>query len=93
MAKSEVGITLVPIISAAITLVGPLVAPVNCYDNAVTESFFSTLKTELVNHERYQTHEQARQSLFEWIEVFYNRRRRHSALGYLSPEAFEAKLN
>jgi len=65
----------------------------NCYDNAVTESFFSTLKTEVVNHEHYQTHEQARQSLFEWIEVFYNRQRRHSALGYLSPEAFEAKLN
>jgi len=65
----------------------------NCYDNAVTESFFSTLKTELVHHERYQTHEQARRSLFEWIEVFYNRQRRHSALGYLSPEAFEAKLN
>jgi transposase InsO family protein len=65
----------------------------NCYDNAVTESFFSTLKTELVNQEHYQTHEQARQSLFEWIEVFYNRQRRHSALGYLSPEAFEAKLN
>lgn len=65
----------------------------NCYDNAVMESFFSTLKTELVHHERYATHEQARQSLFEWIEVFYNRQRRHSSLGYLSPEAFEAKLN
>ena len=67
--------------------------PGNCYDNAVTESFFSTLKTELVNHQRYATHEQARRSLFEWIEVFYNRQRRHSSLGYLSPEAFEAKLN
>ena len=67
--------------------------PGNCYDNAVTESFFSTLKTELVNHERYATHEDARRSLFEWIEVFYNRKRRHSSLGYLSPEAFEAKLN
>jgi putative transposase len=65
----------------------------NCYDNAVTESFFGTLKTELVNREHYLTHEQARQSLFEWIEVFYNRQRRHSSLGYLSPEAFEAKLN
>jgi transposase InsO family protein len=65
----------------------------NCYDNAVTESFFGTLKTELVNHEHYATHEQARQSIFEWIEVFYNRRRRHSSLDYLSPEAFEAKLN
>jgi transposase InsO family protein len=65
----------------------------DCYDNAVTESFFGTLKTELVNHERYATHEEARRSLFEWIEVFYNRQRRHSSLGYLSPEAFEAKLN
>jgi transposase InsO family protein len=67
--------------------------PGNCYDNAVTESFFGTLKTELVHQERYATHEQARRSLFEWIEVFYNRQRRHSSLGYLSPEAFEAKLN
>jgi transposase InsO family protein len=67
--------------------------PGNCYDNAVTESFFSSLKTELVNHERYATHEEARRSLFEWIEVFYNRQRRHSSLGYLSPDAFEAKLN
>jgi putative transposase len=65
----------------------------NCYDNAVTESFFGTLKTELVNHEHYATHEQARQSLFEWIEVFYNRQRKHSSLDYLSPEAFEAKMN
>ncbi len=53
----------------------------NCYDNAVTESFFGTLKTELVNHEHYTTQDQARQSLFEWIEVFYNRQRRHSSLG------------
>lgn len=67
--------------------------PGNCYDNAVTESFFGTLKTELAHHERYATHEQARRSLFEWIEVFYNRQRRHSSLGYLSPDAFEAKLN
>ena len=65
----------------------------NCYDNAVTESFFGTLKTELVNHQHYATHEQARQSVFEWIHVFYNRQRRHSSLEYLSPEAFEAKLN
>ena len=65
----------------------------NCYDNAVTESFFGTLKAELVNDGHYATHEEARRSLFEWIEVFYNRRRRHSSLGYLSPEAFEAKLN
>lgn len=64
----------------------------NCYDNAVAESFFNTLKTELVNREHYVTHDQARQSMFEWIEVFYNRQRRHSSLDYLSPEAFEAKM-
>jgi len=64
----------------------------NCYDNAPTESFFSTLKRELVYRERYQTREEAKQSLFEYIEVFYNRQRRHSTLGYLSPLQFE-KLN
>jgi len=67
--------------------------PGNCYDNAVAESFFATLKTELVHLTHYATHDQARASVFEWIEVFYNRRRRHSSLGYLSPEAFEAQIN
>ena len=61
----------------------------NCYDNAVVESFFSTLKRELVHHEKYKTHPEAKQSLFEFIEVFYNRRRRHSTLGYRSPAEFE----
>lgn len=65
----------------------------NCYDNAAMESFFGTLKTELVYHEHYATHEQARRSIFEYIEVFYNRQRRHSSLGYRSPVAFEASLN
>ena len=65
----------------------------NCWDNAVKESFWATLKTELVNHEQYATHEQARASIFEYIEVFYNRKRLHSSLGYVSPEAFEASLN
>ena len=65
----------------------------DCWDNACAESFWSTLKTELVNHEHYATREQARQSIFEYIEVFYNRKRLHSALGYMSPEAFEAGLN
>ncbi len=53
------------------------------------ESFFATLKKEHVHHEHYKTREQARQSLFEYIEVFYNRVRRHSALGYQSPLNFE----
>jgi transposase InsO family protein len=65
----------------------------DCWDNAVIESFWGTLKTELVNHERYATRDQARASIFEYIEVFYNRQRLHSSLGYLSPEQFEAGLN
>ena len=65
----------------------------NCYDNAVAESFFGTLKTELVHRTRYATRDQAQASVFEWIECWYNRKRRHSSLGYLSPEAFEARLN
>jgi transposase InsO family protein len=65
----------------------------NCYDNAAMESFWSTLKREEANHQNYATHEQARQSIFEYVEVFYNRIRRHSSLGYVSPEAFEAGPN
>ena len=65
----------------------------NCYDNAVMESFWSTLKRELVHHEKYATREEARLSIFEYIEIFYNRVRKHSSLGYVSPEAFEAALN
>lgn len=60
----------------------------NCWDNAPMESFFATLKKELVHHEEYPTRAAARQSLFEYIEVFYNRVRRHSALGYQSPSQF-----
>lgn len=65
----------------------------DCWDNACMESFWATLKNELVNHEQYATREQARRSIFEYIEVFYNRKRLHSSLGYQSPEAFEASLN
>ena len=61
----------------------------NCYDNAAIESFFHTLKAELVRHEHYRTHAQARASLFQYIETFYNRRRMHSTLDYVSPSAFE----
>jgi putative transposase len=67
--------------------------PGNCYDNAVAESFFGTFKTELVNRGHYRTRAEARASIFQWIECWYNRRRRHSSLGYLSPEAFEAQIN
>jgi len=61
----------------------------NCYDNAAMESFFHTLKTEHIYFERYQTREQAKLSIFEYVEVFYNRKRRHSTIGYFSPVAFE----
>jgi putative transposase len=61
----------------------------NCYDNAVVESFFGALKRERVNRVRYRTREQARADLFEYIEVFYNRKRRHSYIGNISPDDFE----
>ena len=63
----------------------------NCWDNACIESFFGTLKRELVYHRHDETREAARQDIFEYIEVFYNRRRRHSTLGYDSPAEFEAR--
>lgn len=63
----------------------------NCYDNAITESFFHTLKTELIYWNHYQTREEAKKSIFEYIEIFYNRQRLHSALNYLSPVEFELK--
>lgn len=65
----------------------------DCYDNAAMESFWATLKTELVHHERYETRAEARASIFEYVEVYYNRKRLHSALGYKSPASFEADLN
>lgn len=63
----------------------------NCFDNAAMESFFHTLKTEHIYFEYYLTREQAKLSIFEWVEIFYNRNRRHSTLGYLTPMAFENK--
>ena len=65
----------------------------NCWDNAVAESFFATLKTELVYLRRFATRAEAREAIFEFIESFYNRERRHSTLGYLSPVAFERKFD
>jgi transposase InsO family protein len=61
-----------------------------CWDNAVAESFFSTIKTELLHRQPWPTHTAARQAIFEYIEGWYNTRRRHSSLGYLSPATFEA---
>jgi transposase InsO family protein len=63
----------------------------NCWDNAVAESFFATLKVELVYQTQWCTRAQARTAIFEYIELFYNRRRRHSAIGYLSPNQFELR--
>lgn len=65
----------------------------NCWDNAVAESFFATLKTELVYLRRFATKTEAREAIFEFIESFYNRERRHSTLGYLSPVEFERKFD
>lgn len=64
----------------------------NCWDNAPVESFFSTLKMELVHERRYETRQQARAEIFEFIEVWYNRQRLHSSLGYLSPADYEAQM-
>jgi len=64
----------------------------NCWDNAPVESFFATLKRELIHGRRFQTREQARSEIFEFIEAWYNRKRRHSALGYMSPAEYEMKM-
>jgi len=63
----------------------------NCYDNAVMESFFGTLKNEWVHHQKYKTRSQARTDIFSYIEAYYNTVRLHSTLGYLSPSEFEAQ--
>lgn len=60
-----------------------------CWDNALAESFFHSLKTEHVYHERFTTKQQAKSSVFDWIEIFYNRQRIHSAIGFVSPECYE----
>jgi putative transposase len=65
----------------------------NCYDNAAMEAFWSTLKMELVYRQTFATRQQARAAIFEYIEIFYNRQRRHSALGYATPAAFENQNN
>ena len=70
-------------------IVGSMSRRGNCWDNAVAESFFATIKVELVHDAAWATRAVARAELFEYIEVFYNGQRRHSSLGYLSPRAFE----
>jgi len=63
----------------------------NCWDNACVESFFGTLQRELVSHRHYATRDEAKQDIFEYIEIFYYRQRRHSTLGYDSPAEYEAR--
>jgi len=65
----------------------------NCWDNAVAESFFKTLKAECVYQNNFKTKQQAALMIFEYIEIWYNRKRLHSALGYMSPQEFEKQLN
>ena len=65
----------------------------DCWDNACAETFFASLKTELVDGRIFHTREQARREIFEYIEVFYNRRRLHSYLGYLTPAEFECSAS
>jgi transposase InsO family protein len=64
----------------------------DCFDNAVAESFFATLKKELVHRQPWPSRRDLSSAVFEYIEAFYNRQRRHSTLGYLSPEAYEREI-
>jgi len=68
-------------------LLGARSLPLGC--NAPSESFFHTLKMEFTHHRRYQTREEAKQEIFEYIEVFYNRQKRHSTIGYQTPSGYE----
>jgi transposase InsO family protein len=65
----------------------------NCYDNAVVETFFKTLKAELIWRNKWQTREEVKQALFKYINRFYNTRRRHSKLGGMAPADFERKMS
>lgn len=63
----------------------------NCYDNAFVESFFRTLKVELIYRQKFKTRSEAKQKIFEFIDVWYNRQRLHSSLDYMTPEEYESK--
>lgn len=65
----------------------------DCWDNAAMESFFHSLKTECIHHERFQTRNEAKKTIFDYIEVFYNQVRRHSFLNYLSPSEHERLMD
>ena len=64
----------------------------DCWDNAVAESFFKSIKTEMIYHYKFKTRWDAKLAVFYYIETWYNRKRKHSALGYLSPEEYEKQL-
>ena len=64
----------------------------NCYDNAITETFFKTLRAELTYHKSFKNRKQARAAIFEFIEVYYNREWAHSSLGFLTPQEFEDRF-
>ncbi|MFC2125438.1 IS3 family transposase, partial [Bacteroidota bacterium] len=64
----------------------------DCWDNAVAESFFKSIKTEMIYHCEFKTRQEAKLAVFEYIEIWYNRKRKHSTLGYLSPEEYEKQL-
>jgi len=74
-------------------MIQSLSRPRQCWDNAVAESFFATLKAELIDRQSWATRLQVRHAVFDFIEVFYNRRRLHSSLGYVSPATYEANIN
>ncbi len=74
-------------------MIQSLSRPRQCWDNAVAESFFATLKGELIDTQSWATRTQVRRAVFEYVEVFYNRQRLHSSLGYLSPAAYETKIH
>ena len=63
----------------------------NCYDNAFVESFFRTLKVELIYRQKFKTRSEAKQKIFEFIDVWYNRQRLHSSLDYMTPEEYESR--
>ena len=73
-------------------MIQSLSRPRQCWDNAVAESFFASLKLECIYHQALPTRAHARRAVFDYIEVFFNRRRLHSSLGYLTPAAYENKI-
>ena len=72
--------------------VGSMSRKGDCWDNAVAESFFHTLKVELIHRNKFRTRDEAKRRIFEYVKMYYNRRRAHSTLGYLSPFEYEKQL-